>query len=113
MKAPLMISIRTDPGKDPGKKLRTLALGKSASELCLRAESERGHVSSRDTCARALTRLELTHATMQAAEEGGETEFLEIGKKIVAPKGSAVLFYNLKHACDGINPSCVDPVDDP
>ena len=24
------------------------------------------------------------------------------------PTGSAVLFYNLKHGCDGVNPSCVD-----
>ena len=33
---------------------------------------------------------------LSAAEEGGETEFLEINKKIVAAKGSAVMFYNLK-----------------
>lgn len=45
---------------------------------------------------------------LSAAEEGGETEFLEINKKIVAAKGSAVMFYNLKPRCDGVNPSCVD-----
>ena len=44
----------------------------------------------------------------QAAEEGGETEFQEINRKIVVEKGSAVMFYNLKHGCDGVNPSCVD-----
>ena len=33
---------------------------------------------------------------LSAAEEGGETEFLEINQKIVAAKGSAVMFYNLK-----------------
>jgi hypothetical protein len=47
---------------------------------------------------------------VQAAEEGGETEFQELKKKIVVNKGSAVMFYNLKHGCDGVNPSCVDKV---
>jgi hypothetical protein len=47
---------------------------------------------------------------VQAAEEGGETEFQELKKKIVVEKGSAVMFYNLKHGCDGVNPSCVDKV---
>ena len=43
-------------------------------------------------------------------EEGGETQFFDIGRNIVVDKGSAVMFYNLKHGCDGVNPSCVDAV---
>jgi len=45
---------------------------------------------------------------LSAAEEGGETEFQEIHRKIVVEKGSAVMFYNLKPGCDGVNPTCVD-----
>ena len=47
---------------------------------------------------------------VQAAEEGGETEFQELNRTVAIKKGDAVMFYNLKHGCDGVNPSCVDAV---
>jgi len=45
---------------------------------------------------------------LAAAEEGGETEFQELNRTVAIKKGDAVMFYNLKHGCDGVNPSCVD-----
>jgi len=45
---------------------------------------------------------------LSAVEEGGETEFPEIDKKILVGKGSAIMFYNLKHGCNGSHSSCVD-----
>ncbi|EKX39441.1 hypothetical protein GUITHDRAFT_114401 [Guillardia theta CCMP2712] len=45
---------------------------------------------------------------LQAAEEGGETHFGAANLKLTAAKGDAVMFYNLKHGCDGIDPTCVD-----
>jgi hypothetical protein len=50
---------------------------------------------------------------LQAAQEGGETEFFDINRKVVLARGDAVMFYNLKHGCDGINPTCVDSVPSP
>jgi len=50
---------------------------------------------------------------LEAAQEGGETEFFDINRKVVLARGDAVMFYNLKHGCDGINPTCVDSVPSP
>mmetsp|Transcript_4640 Transcript_4640/g.10272 ORF Transcript_4640/g.10272 Transcript_4640/m.10272 type:complete len:333 (-) Transcript_4640:2-1000(-) len=45
---------------------------------------------------------------LRAAEEGGETSFVRLGLRVTARPGDAVLFYNLRHKCDGTRPECVD-----
>lgn len=45
---------------------------------------------------------------LRGADEGGETSFVRLGMKVAASAGDAVLFYNLRHKCDGTRPDCVD-----
>lgn len=45
---------------------------------------------------------------LRGAEEGGETYFSQIDKKLTAKTGDAIMFFNLKPGCDGTNKDCVD-----
>jgi len=45
---------------------------------------------------------------LRGAEEGGETFFSQIDKKLTAKTGDAIMFFNLKAGCDGTNKDCVD-----
>lgn len=47
---------------------------------------------------------------LSAADEGGETHFMKIDKKLTAKSGDAIMFFNLKQGCDGTNKDCVDQV---
>jgi len=48
--------------------------------------------------------------SMKAALEGGETHFPELGLKLTAQPGDALMFYNLKEHCSGTDPDCVEKV---
>eukprot|EP00960_Hanusia_phi_P038357 753396-Hanusia_phi.AAC.2 len=45
---------------------------------------------------------------LEAALEGGETYFPELGLKLTAAPGDALMFYNLKEHCSGTDPDCVE-----
>ena len=57
--------------------------------------------------------LEAFRATTDAFGGNSGSGVFDINRKVVLARGDAVMFYNLKHGCDGINPTCVDSVPSP